>query len=157
MKETVWKQKPLFIASDHGGYQLKRRLIRYIENELNLKIEDLGPHEYVETDDYPDYVAPLTKKVLEKNGRGILICRNGIGVCMTANKVKGIRAGLGYNISVSKSMRNDDDTNVLCLAADNVSDEFGMAITKNWLETEFNAHPRFIRRIKKMEELENKK
>ena len=154
MKNTLWQEKPIYIASDHGGYALKKRLVRYMENELGLKPEDMGPHEYIETDDYPDFTIPLTKKVIANNGRGILICRNGIGVCMTANKVKGIKAGIGYNISVSKSMRNDDDTNVLCLAADNLSEDFAMVITKNWLETDFNDHPRFLRRLKKVEELE---
>ncbi|HQF57549.1 MAG TPA: RpiB/LacA/LacB family sugar-phosphate isomerase [Candidatus Magasanikbacteria bacterium] len=154
MKNISWQEKPIFIASDHGGYALKKRLIRYLENELNLKPEDLGPYEYIETDDYPDFVLPLTKKVISNNGRGILICRSGIGVCITANKVKGIRAGIGYNINVSKSMRNDNDTNILCLAADNLSEDFAMVITKNWLTTDFSNHPRFIRRLKKIEEIE---
>lgn len=154
MKNTSWQAKPIYIASDHGGYALKKRLVRYMENELGLKPEDMGPHTYEETDDYPDFAIPLSQKVIETDGRGILICRNGIGVCIAANKVKGIKAGIGYNISVSKSMRNDDDTNVLCLAADNLSEDFAMVITKNWLETEFSDHPRFSRRLNKVEALE---
>lgn len=154
MKNIPWQAKPIYIASDHGGYALKKRLVRYMENELGLKPEDMGPHTYEETDDYPDFAIPLAQKVIETDGRGILICRNGIGVCIAANKVKGIKAGIGYNISVSKSMRNDDDTNVLCLAADNLSEDFAMVITKNWLETEFSDHPRFSRRLNKVEALE---
>lgn len=154
MKNTSWQAKPIYIASDHGGYALKKRLVRYMENELGLKPKDMGPHTYEETDDYPDFAIPLAQKVMENDGRGILICRNGIGVCIAANKVKGIKAGIGYNISVSKSMRNDDDTNVLCLAADNLSEDFAMVITKNWLETEFSNHPRFSRRLNKVEALE---
>ncbi|MGI6315042.1 MAG: RpiB/LacA/LacB family sugar-phosphate isomerase [Patescibacteria group bacterium] len=72
-----------------------------------------------------------------------------IGVCITANKVKGIRAGIGYKYNVSKSMRNDNDTNILCLAADNLSEDFAMVITKNWLTTDFSNHPRFYSSIKK--------
>ena len=52
----------LYIASDHGGYKLKKRIIRYLKNELDIKIEDLGPTEYNKNDDYPDYVIPLAKK-----------------------------------------------------------------------------------------------
>ncbi len=145
---------PLFIASDHGGYGLKKRLVRYIENELQGSITDLGPHEYVETDDYPDYIVPLTEKVLEMNGRGIVICRNGIGVCIASNKVAGIRAGLGYNIAVGESMMQHDNTNILALAADHVSEEFAMAIVKKWLESEFSGEARHVRRLGKVAELE---
>ncbi len=141
---------PLFIASDHGGYQLKKRLVRYVENELNLKIKDLGPAEFVDDDDYPDYVFPLTKEVLHQEGRGILICRNGIGVCVAANKVPGIRAGIGYNTAVAESMMKDDNTNVLCLAATTLSDEYAMAILKHWLETEFSNEERHNRRLAKV-------
>jgi ribose 5-phosphate isomerase B len=144
----------LYIASDHGGYQLKRRLIRYIENQLELKIEDLGPHEHVESDDYPDYVIPLAHKVVEENGRGIVICKNGVGVNISVNKVKGIRCGIGYNIDVAKTMMTDDNTNVLALASHLSSEEHAMAIVKKWLETEFSDEERHIRRLAKVAELE---
>lgn len=145
---------PLFIASDHGGYAIKKRLVRYVQNELEREIEDLGPHEYVETDDYPDFVVPLTQKVLETQGRGIVICRNGIGVCIASNKIRGIRAGIGYNIAAAESMMKDDNTNVLALAADHVSEEFAMAILKKWLESEFSSDERHVRRLAKVVELE---
>ena len=144
----------LFIASDHGGYQLKKRLIRYIENELELKIENLGAHEHIETDDYPDYVIPLAGKVVETDGRGIVICKNGVGVSMAVNKVAGIRCGIGYNIAVAESMMNDDNTNVLALASHLSSDEHAMAIVKKWLETDFGGDERYIRRLEKVAELE---
>lgn len=145
---------PLFIASDHGGYQLKKRLARYIENELNLKIEDLGPYEYDEADDYPDFAIPLARKVAETNGRGILICKNGIGVCIAANKVKGVRAGIGYNLMAAETMVQHDNTNVLCLSAKLTSEEHGMQIVKKWLETEFANEERHVRRLGKIAELE---
>lgn len=144
----------LFIASDHGGYQLKKRLIRYIENELSLKIEDLGPYERLEDDDYPDYVIPLAQKVVEDNARGIVICKNGIGVSMTANKVPGVRCGIGYNIAVAETMMTDDDTNIIALAANLSSEGHAMAIVKKWLETEFSEEKRHVRRLQKVAELE---
>lgn len=143
---------PLFIASDHGGFQLKKRLMRYFENELNLTVKDLGPAEHVDGDDYPDYVFPLTEKVLEKDGRGILICKNGIGVCVAANKVPGIRAGIGYNTAVAETMMQDDNTNVLCLAAATLSEEYAIAIVKHWLNTEFSNEERHNRRLAKVAE-----
>lgn len=144
----------LYIASDHGGYQLKKRLVSYLENDLNIKVEDMGPHEYVETDDYPDYATPLAEKVTETKSRGILICKNGVGVCINANKISGVRAGIGYNIDSAETMMKDDNTNVLCLASKLSSDEHAMAIVKRWLETEFSNEKRHIRRLGKVEELE---
>lgn len=144
-------QGNLYIASDHGGYQLKKRLIRYIENELELNINDLGPFEYVDDDDYPDYVLPLTEEVLKNDGRGIVICKNGVGVNMAANKVKGIRCGQAYNLMAAESMMTDDNTNVVSLAAKGLSDDHAMAIVKKWLETEFTNEERHIRRLKKIE------
>ncbi len=144
----------LSIASDHGGYALKKRLIRYIENELQRPVEDMGPFEYVETDDYPDFIVPLAKNVAQTQSRGIVICRNGIGVCIASNKIPGIRAGLGYNIGVAETMMQHDNTNILCLAADHLSEEHAMAIVKKWLETEFSREERHVRRLNKISELE---
>jgi len=140
----------LYIASDHGGYSLKKRIIRLVINELGQTIEDLGPTQYDEHDDYPDYAIPLAKKVVVNKARGILICRNGIGVCMVANKISDVRAGIGYNIASAESMRKDDDTNVLCLAADHLSEDFACAIVKRWLETEFSNEERHVRRLAKV-------
>lgn len=145
---------PLFIASDHGGYHLKKRIIRFIEKEQEGKIIDIGPTEYDEDDDYPDYVIPLAKEVVKKNGRGIVICKNGVGVCIAANKVPGIRAGIGYNTMAAETMMTDDSTNVLCLAAKGVSEDLALVIVKRWLETEFSNADRHVRRLKKVAELE---
>ncbi|HAT03552.1 MAG TPA: ribose-5-phosphate isomerase [Candidatus Magasanikbacteria bacterium] len=144
----------LYIASDHGGYNLKKRLIRYGENELNIKIEDVGPLEHDPNDDYPDFVIPLGKKVVAEKGRGIVICRNGIGVCIAVNKIKGVKCGIGYNIGAAESMMKDDNTNVLSLAADHLSEEHAMAVMKKWLDTEFSGEERHIRRLEKIEKLE---
>ncbi|PIT86873.1 MAG: ribose-5-phosphate isomerase [Candidatus Magasanikbacteria bacterium CG10_big_fil_rev_8_21_14_0_10_43_6] len=146
---------PLYISSDHGGYQLKKRLVRYIQNELVRNVEDLGPHEYDKADDYPDYAIPLAKKTVETNGRGITICSSGIGVCMAANKVAGARAGLGYNIEVAESMIRDDNTNILCLGASMISEDHALAIVKRWLETQFEPVERYVRRINKVHDLES--
>ena len=145
----------LYISSDHGGYKLKKRLVRYIQNELKRDVEDIGPHEYEKTDDYPDYAIPLAKKTVETKGRGITICSSGIGVCIAANKIAGVRAGLGYNIEVAESMVKDDDTNILCLGAKTISEDHAMAIVKKWLESkkEFLGG-KYQRRIDKINALE---
>ncbi len=145
---------PLFIASDHGGYALKNRLVRYLENELNLKIEDLGPKQYDQTDDYPLYAEAVSQKVLSSKGRGILICKNGIGVCIAANKFDGIRAGIGYNLMAAETMMLDDNTNILCLASKLGSEEHAMAILRKWLETDFSEAERHSRRLSEVAEIE---
>lgn len=147
--------KPLYIASDHGGYQLKRRLVRYIENELKLSITDLGPESYAEDDDYPDYAIPLAKRVAKEDARGIVICKNGVGVSVAANKVPGIRCGIGYNLMAAETMRTDDDTNMLALAAKGLTEEHAMQIVKTWIETPFSGAERHIRRLKKVADLES--
>lgn len=145
---------PLFIASDHGGYHLKKRLVRYIENELQRDVTDLGPENHIESDDYPDYAIPLANKVTETNGRGIVICKNGVGVCIATNKVNGIRAGIGYNIMAAETMMSDDNTNVLCLASKALSEDHAMTIVKKWLESEFSNEERHVRRLTKVQKLE---
>lgn len=144
----------LYIASDHGGYQLKKRLVRYIENELELKIEDLGPAEYVEDDDYPDFVIPLAEQVAKEDARGIVICKNGIGVSIACNKVNGVRCGIGYNLMAAETMMTDDNTNVLALAAKLSSDDHAMAIVKKWLATPFSEDERHVRRLEKVTAVE---
>jgi len=148
------KKTPIYLASDHGGYQLKKRLIRYLENELGIATEDLGPLTHDPTDDYPDFALPLAKKVSQTKGYGILICRNGIGVCIAANKTKGVRAGIGYNLMAAETMMKDDDTNILCLAGRVLSEPEAREIVKTWLETPFDRRERYMRRLKKLQQLE---
>ena len=139
----------IYISSDHGGFELKNKIVSRFKEE-GMEMLDLGPKELLPADDYPDYVKPLADRVLEdKEGKGILICRNGVGVCMAVNKFRGIRAGLSWNYKHSISSRNDDDTNVLCLPADYIQDEDAIKTVKAWLETPFSNEERFVRRIKK--------
>lgn len=153
-----WAKRPLYIAADHGGYQLKKRLARYLKNELNLKFEDLGAFTYDELDDFPDFIIPAAKKTVNTNGRGIFICGSGIGACIAANKVKGMRAALSYNIKSAELSRLHNDANGLCLAGRVLSDDHAMAIVKKWLETEEFIGGKYKRRDEKIRKFEiNKK
>jgi ribose 5-phosphate isomerase B len=108
------------------------------------------------SDDYPDYAKAVAEAVsLNPNEhRGILICGSGAGVCIAANKIKGIRAALAANPKMAKAMRNDDDSNILCLASDFTAETEAIKIAEAFLNTPFGAEERYIRRIKKIEELE---
>jgi ribose 5-phosphate isomerase B len=145
---------PLFIAGDHAGYRLKNRIVRYIQNELHLEVQDLGPTEYDPNDDYPDYVIPLAQKVLETQGRGIVVCGSGIGVCIAANKIDGIRCGVGYSDAVAKSMMQHNNTNVLALAGGTLSENHAKLIVKTWLMHNFTDEERHVRRLDKITKLE---
>jgi len=146
-------KEKIYLAADHAGFKMKEELKkRLLDNEY--EVEDLGAHELKEDDDYPDFAIPLGKKVAAGGGRGILICGNAVGVCIAANKIKGIRAAIGYNTSVAKTSRTDDNANVLCLAGRVLSLDFAKAIVDHWLRTPFSNEPRHVRRLKKIEQLE---
>lgn len=146
----------IYIASDHAGYQLKKYLTRFLKVRLKRDFEDLGPHEYDKDDDFPDFAAKVAKKVAgKKDALGILICGSGQGVCIAANKFKGIRASLGYSIEATEFARKHDHANVLCLAGRVLSNEHAIAIVKTFLETEPKEEKRFLRRIEKIRKIES--
>ncbi|MBR3204149.1 RpiB/LacA/LacB family sugar-phosphate isomerase [Candidatus Saccharibacteria bacterium] len=150
---------PVFIASDHRGFNLK--------NKLKLEYPsfvDLGPTEFEPDDDYNDYANKLAKKVLEnKDSKGILICGSAIGVSIQANRHKGIRAAVINNLEDAIKTREHNDSNILCLSADHLRNskdpletekslEDTSAIVEAFLNTKFSNEERHIRRIKKLDE-----
>ena len=146
----------IYISSDHGGFEMKNYLIAH-QNEIGVEFEDLGPYELNHHDDYPDFATALGEKVAsEANAAGVLICRNGNGVCIAANKVKGVRAGLSWTSFHSRSLKNDDNTNVLCLSADFLENEKALEIIGTWVTTPYSDEPRHNRRIQKIADYEAK-
>lgn len=143
----------LFISSDHGGFKLKNKIVAYLRAK-DIALQDLGPIELNENDDYPIYVAKLAEKMRNAaEAKGILICRNGVGVSMFANKFSFIRAALSWNGQHAASSRTDDDTNVLALPADYISEEDAMKIVDTWLATPFSGDERHGRRLAEMKDL----
>lgn len=146
----------IYIGSDHRGFYLKEKIKEKLE-ENNYKFEDLGYYEYNEEDDYTDIAIKVGEKVAEnKKNRGILLCGSGIGVCIAANKIKNIKAGFGNDENIVKRSREEDDINILCLPADFINLEKAINLIKIFLETKFKKKGKYIRRIKKIEEYENK-
>ncbi|MDD4476759.1 MAG: RpiB/LacA/LacB family sugar-phosphate isomerase [Patescibacteria group bacterium] len=145
----------LYIASDHAGFQLKNYITNFLKNQTSSVFKDLGPKVFKEDDDYPDFAFALTKEVAKnKIHKGILICGSGHGMCIAANKTKGIRAIEGYNIQGTEMGRRHNDANVLCLAGRILSNEHAAAIARIFLETEFAKDHRFMRRNKKIADYE---
>ncbi|PIT88504.1 MAG: ribose-5-phosphate isomerase [Candidatus Magasanikbacteria bacterium CG10_big_fil_rev_8_21_14_0_10_36_32] len=145
----------LYIASDHAGFQLKKYLAQRLKNDLEIEVKDLGPKNIDENDDFPDFAAPLSKQVTKSDKNfGILICGSGHGMCIAANKIKGARAIVGYSIQGAELARKHNNANILCLAGRILSEEHALAVTKTFLTTKFEAEPRFVRRNKKISQLE---
>jgi ribose 5-phosphate isomerase B len=141
----------IYIGSDHRGYSLKEILKTYL-TELGFPYEDLGAKELIPDDDYPDYALPVAKKVSESptENFGILICGSGVGVDIVANKIKGVRSALCFNVDQAKASRNDDNSNVLSLSSDFISEDLAEDIVKIWLATPFSGEERHIRRLEKI-------
>src|SRR3989338_8995021 len=147
----------IYLASDHGGFELKKKIISFLKMKKNKKysLKDLGPFSYNPVDDYPDYAIPLAKSVAhDKKSIGIVLCKNGQGVCIAVNKVKGIRGVTGFSKEMVASTRADDHANVVCLPASYLSEKEVKEIVILFLKTPFSGAKRHQRRLAKVRKLE---
>ena len=144
------------MASDHGGYGLKETIKAALIKE-GYAIRDFGCFS-TESMDYPDTAFPAAEAVASGEcERGIVICTTGIGMSISANKVRGIRCALCTDTESARLTREHNDTNVLALGAKNVTEELGLEITRVWLTTDFSGAERHARRVAKITEYENRK
>jgi ribose 5-phosphate isomerase B len=124
------------IGNDHAGYEMKVTLLKWLE-EQGYELRDFGT-DTPDSVDYPDYVHPVASAVEKGEFRfGILVCGSGQGVSFTANKHQGIRAALCWKPEIAKLSREHNNANILCLPGRFISDEEGIDILKNFLETKF--------------------
>jgi ribose 5-phosphate isomerase B len=138
----------IYVGADHRGFHLKERLVAWLR-QRGHEVEDLGTHG-PESTDYPDYAFAVARRVAAEPGaRGLLICSNGVGMAMAANKVRGIRAALCCTRAMAEQSRRHNDANVLCLGADNQSPEEAEEILEGWLTAAFEGG-RHERRVRKM-------
>lgn len=138
------------IGSDHGGYELKMAVINHLQ-EKGFECKDYGCYS-LDSCDYPEFGRAAAEAVA--NGeceKGIVICTTGIGISITANKVKGIRCALCTSLNQAEMTRLHNDANVLALGASTVSVELAMDIVDKFLSTEFSNEERHQRRIDKIE------
>ena len=142
----------IFIASDHRGYNLKGNLTEHLKSN-GYVVKDLGAHRADPDDDYTDYTVKLVNELRDDpQALGILICKNGVGVSMMANKFKHIRCALSWNPAHAASSKVDDNSNVLALPADYVDEQTAINTLDTWLNTPFSKAERHIRRLKKAQE-----
>ncbi len=144
--------KAVVIGADHGGFDLKENLKAYL-TELGYDVRDIGAYNKGAVD-YPDFAHEVARMVsLGKAWRGIMIDGAGIGSCIVANKVPGIRAGMAYDYSSAVNSREHNDTNVLTLGAGLIGINLARQIVKVWLTTDFGGG-RHVPRIEKISAVE---
>lgn len=143
------------IGCDHGGFALKREVIPFIDS-LGYELIDMGCYDENSVD-YPDVAFSLAERVGSGEiSRGILICGTGIGISISANKVRGVRCALCTDETMARLTREHNDSNILALGGRIVGSELAKSIVKTWLETEFSHGERHVKRIGKISEYENK-
>ncbi len=141
------------IGCDHGALELKNAVIAHLEKQGH-QIKDFGTYS-LDSCDYPDFAAPAAKAVASGEcDKGIVLCTTGIGVSITANKIKGIRCALLSDVMSARMTREHNDTNVMAMGAHVVDEKLAVEIMDTWLGTAFSGEARHQRRIDKVMALE---
>lgn len=147
----------IYLGADHGGFALKEKLKSWLR-EWGQEFEDLGATQLEPEDDYPDFALAVGRSVAKKpTSFGILICRNGVGMDLAANKVAGVRSVLGFDPIQVRFARHDDHANVLSLPAEYLTEAEAKKITRFFLESEPSQEPRFLRRLEKVVQIEEER
>jgi ribose 5-phosphate isomerase B len=147
----------IFLGSDHNGFMLKEKVFAYL-SKRGYDVQDIGGRTLDPNDDFPEFAQMAALKVLGESERdeprAILLCGGGQGMCMAANRFKGIRASVIWDAHEAKMTRNDNDSNVLCLPARILEETTEWKeIIDTWLTAPYAAAPRFKRRNAQMDEM----
>jgi ribose 5-phosphate isomerase B len=144
----------IYIGADHRGFELKEFIYQRLKDE-GYEVTDLGNHVLDPQDDYVDFARSVGEAVVnDPHGRGVVLCGSGAGVDMVANKIDGVRSALAFDIPRAKQAREHEDANVVSLPADILDPELAYEIVKVFLETPFTDEERHVRRLEKMEDVE---
>lgn len=145
----------IYVGADHNGFALKHDLVAMLQKSGHEVIDE-GDEDLHPDDDFPQFAAKVVTALLadgSADARGILICGSGQGMCMAANRFKGVRASLVWGVAEARMSRNDDDSNILCLPARLLKTPEAEAVVSVWLATPFAGAPRFKRRIQQLDDL----
>lgn len=159
-RRTIGRPKHIYLGSDHAGFKLKEKIKTWLAAE-KIPHEDLGNLKYDKNDDYPDFAAKVGRAVAgnamarnKTETRGILFCGSAEGVCIAANKIRGVRAANPGTIKLVKLSREHNDANILCLSGWFSTFPAAVKIIKVFLKTPFSQAPRHLRRLNKIKQLE---
>jgi len=145
------------IAADHGGFELKVQLTTALK-AAGYEVADFGAHGLVTEDDYPDFVVPLAMAVAKGEvTRGLAICGSGVGACVAANKVSGVRAALITDSFSAHQGVEDDDMNVMCLGGQVTGHALSWDLVQTFLNAHFKGDERFKHRLEEIAALEKEK
>ena len=145
----------LALGCDHGGFHLKTELLSWLEDR-GYEVQDHGAHVFDPEDDYPDFAETVARAVAEGLAwRGILICGSGVGACVAANKVPGVRACLCHDTYSARQGVEHDDLNVLCLGSRVIGVEVALELIKAFLDAQFIGTGRYLRRLEKVKAIEH--
>jgi ribose 5-phosphate isomerase B len=147
MANNYFLAKRIYIASDHAGFELKEYLVNSLKKN-NIEIIDLGCDSAKISVDYPDYGNKLCAEITE-NDFGILICGSGVGISISANRHKKIRAALCFNKTIAKLARSHNNANVICLGARFLKKKYALAICKTFFTQKFDGQ-RHVARVEKL-------
>jgi ribose 5-phosphate isomerase B len=145
----------IYLGADHNGFERKTKLTEYLQKS-GYQVVDEGDASLLPEDDFPQFASKVVQAMRADNDpevRGILICGSGQGMCMAANRFRGIRAALAFDQEEARAARNDDDSNVLCLSARSLDFDTTIGIVHAWLMTPFAGATRFKRRLQELDEL----
>ncbi|KKR10343.1 MAG: hypothetical protein UT37_C0003G0042 [Parcubacteria group bacterium GW2011_GWA2_39_18] len=145
----------LYLGADHRGYNLKEIIKNWLKSQ-DIDFEDFGADKIIPDDDHSDYAKLVAGAVAKnpKEDKGVLICGSGVGVCIAANKFKGIRCGQVFSKEMARVAKADDDINVLALASNFTKEEDAVEIVDTWLKTNFKNEERHVRRLNKISDIE---
>ncbi len=142
------------VAADHGGFPIKAQIVELLTS-MGHDVQDLGAHQPEPSDDYPDYARYVGQAI--QNGhaeRGVLLCGSGVGACVAANKMKGVRAGLCHDHYSAHQGVEHDDMNVLCLGARVVGVAVATELVEAFMSANFTKEDRHARRLEKVNAIE---
>ena len=143
------------IACDHGGFPLKQPLIQVIKS-MGHEVVDLGAHEHDPHDDYPDFARYIGNAIQHGNAdKGVLLCGSGVGACIAANKMDGIRASVCHDVYSAHQGVEHDAMNVLCLGSRIIGPQLAEDLVRAFVAATFSGEERHKRRLEKVNALEN--
>ena len=142
------------VASDHAGFALKGAMCSHLRG-LGHQVLDLGAHRYDDDDDYPDFARYVGQAIQhEQADRGILVCGSGVGSCITANKMSGVRAGLCHDVYSARQGVEHNKINVLCIGARVVGESLAAELVNAFVGAGFTGDERHVRRLEKVKAIE---
>ncbi len=142
------------VSADHAGFEMKAEIIGWMESKGH-QVKDLGAYVLDPEDDYPDFAVAVARSLCSgETEKGVIICGSGVGACVTANKVRGIRACLCHDTYTARQGVEHDDMNVVCIGGRVIGIELAKAVLEAFLEARFIPEPRFQRRLDKLAQVE---